>query len=96
MNDETDPYLQPTPDNIGLHSSAVPGHSDDLDDLLTKIEIACLFKKTPRTIENWMHSGLIPHIKLGNSVFFSRKAVLRHVQAKSAVRHTAREVRNGV
>ena len=42
--------------------------------LMTKKEVAQMFKRTPRTIEVWMRDGF-PHLKLGRSVFFRREAI---------------------
>ena len=41
----------------------------------TRAEVAKLFRKSTDTIDNWRVKGRLPFFKLGNSVFFPRKAI---------------------
>jgi excisionase family DNA binding protein len=49
---------------------------------LTKIEVARLLRRTTRTIENWVRSGRLPSIKLGErTILFDRETVLQAIRA---------------
>ena len=65
---------------------------DDDSELMTKAEVARLIRKTPRTVEKWMRDGVLPHMKIGASVLFSRLVVLSHLKQRFGVIHKAHEV----
>jgi excisionase family DNA binding protein len=57
-----------------------PLPSDVSSRLYTKIEIAKLLRKSPRTVDIWMADGTLPFLKVGKSVLFSWPAVLAKLQ----------------
>ena len=48
--------------------------------MLTKRELAARLKKTPRCIEQWMHKGYLPYIKIGHTVLFRWKSVVEQLE----------------
>ena len=54
----------------------------DMKDIgfVTKQDIAQRFHRTPRTIEVWMRTGVLPYFKVGRSVFFRLDDVERHFE----------------
>lgn len=55
------------------------------DEMLTKDELAAKCKVAPRTIENWMRDGYLPHLKIAKVVLFHWPTVLAHLQANFSV-----------
>ncbi len=56
-------------------ASAVP-----FEPFITKPEVARRLGKRVRTIDNWMHQGLLPYYKLGRSVAFKWSEVESHLE----------------
>ncbi len=52
---------------------------------ITKAEVAKRLKKTPRTIEYWQKKGIIPFVKVNQSVLFNWADVQRHLEANYRV-----------
>ena len=49
----------------------------------TKLEVAAHFQVTPRTIDQWMRTGLIPYWKIGHTVRFDLIAVTAMLNEKA-------------
>jgi len=65
------------------------GASDPDDrDILTRTEIARLFRVTLPTIHAWMNSGILPFHRMGGRVYFKKGEVLQAM--KSAKIHRLR------
>ena len=43
--------------------------------LLTKRELADVYRVSTRTVSNWMKSGVLPYLKVGRVVRFDRASV---------------------
>ena len=52
---------------------------------LTKREIVEFFNVTQRTIEVWMNRGLVPHLKIGQTVRFDLETVKAHMRENCQV-----------
>jgi excisionase family DNA binding protein len=52
-----------------------------IQNLLTKREVAELFRVSLRTVSNWMRCGIVPFIRIGSVVRFDRDAVRKAVEA---------------
>lgn len=52
------------------------------DEFLTKLDVAGLFKVTPRCVDQWMTAGILPYFKLGKTVRFSRESIQAHLNNK--------------
>ena len=48
---------------------------------LTRIEVADLFKVTPKTVRNWADDGKLTPFQTGRRVLYSREEVLRLLRA---------------
>jgi hypothetical protein len=48
--------------------------------LLTKIEVAKLLRKSTRTVEHWVNSGYISCIRISHSVLFDRKQLFEDLK----------------
>lgn len=57
--------------------------SDALPRLMTVEKIADYLQVKPSTINQWDHTGFIPHVKLGNRVRFRLSQVDRWVEKKA-------------
>jgi hypothetical protein len=53
--------------------------------LITKAEVAKRLKKTPRTIEYWQKKGIIPFVKINQSVLFNWPLVVKHLETHYGV-----------
>jgi len=56
--------------------------------LITKAEVARRLKKTPRTIEYWQKKGIIPFVKINQSVLFNWPLVVKHLETHYGVNHS--------
>ncbi len=45
-------------------------------------EFAELIGKSPKTVQNWVSNGDIPHIKVGSSIMFKKTSVAAWLAAK--------------
>ena len=52
-----------------------------IQNLLTKREVAELFRVSLRTVSNWMRRGIVPFIRIGSVVRFDPDAVRKAVEA---------------
>jgi excisionase family DNA binding protein len=52
------------------------------DEFLTKRRLAERLGVTKRTVERWLHDGLLPHLKVGTIVLFYWPDVVAHLRAK--------------
>ena len=52
-----------------------------IQNLLTKREVAELFRVSLRTVSNWMRCGIVPFIRIRSVVRFDRDAVRKAVEA---------------
>lgn len=52
-------------------------------EFLTKIEVAAMLRVSPRTLDTWLQRGIVPHIRLGRSVRFSRASLTRHLEVQT-------------
>jgi excisionase family DNA binding protein len=52
-------------------------------EFLTKREVAAMLRVSPRTLDTWLQRGLVPHIRLGRSVRFSRASLTRHLELQT-------------
>lgn len=50
------------------------------DEFITKDEVARRLRKTPRTIEKWQSTGVIPFIKIGTTVLYNWPDLGDHLQ----------------
>jgi excisionase family DNA binding protein len=50
-----------------------------VEGFITKTELARRLKKTTRTVDNWMSSGVLPYYKIGRSVNFKWSEVETHL-----------------
>jgi len=50
-----------------------------VEEFINKHEVARRLKKTTRTVDNWMSSGLLPYYKIGRSVSFRWSEVEQHL-----------------
>lgn len=62
-------------------NGAVPG----AESFMNKAEVAGRLRKTVRTVENWMESGILPYYKVGRSVVFRWSDIEAHLRAKCGV-----------
>ncbi len=46
---------------------------------ITKEEVARRIKKTVRTVEHWQRRGILPYVKVGQSVLFKWPVVEAHL-----------------
>ena len=58
---------------------------DEEKELLTKIELAARLKVNVRTIERWLHDGVLPQYKLGTVIRFHWPEVMARLKAKYRV-----------
>ena len=49
--------------------------------LLTKTQLAEQMCVQPRTIDNWMKVGLVPHLKIGKTVRFEFSSVMEKLKS---------------
>ena len=59
--------------------------------LITKAEVARRLKKTPRTVEYWQKKGIIPFVKVNQSVLFNWPVVVKHLETRFGVNQTLPE-----
>lgn len=52
---------------------------------MNKAEVAGRLRKTVRTVENWMESGILPYYKVGRSVVFRWSDIEAQLRAKCGV-----------
>ena len=52
------------------------------DELLTKQELAARLKVTVRTVENWQQEGLLPYLKISNTIRFYWPDVVAQLSGK--------------
>lgn len=52
-------------------------------EFLTKLEVASMLRVSPRTLDTWLQRGIVPHIRLGRSVRFSRASLTRHLELQT-------------
>jgi excisionase family DNA binding protein len=60
----------------------------DVPEVFTIAEVAEMFGRKPRTVRGWIADGLLPHLKIGRSVFVPADALAKMVEnaATKAVR----------
>ena len=58
--------------------------TDAAGEFLTKQELAARLKVTVRTVENWQQEGLIPHLKISNTIRFYWPEVVARLNGKLA------------
>ena len=60
----------------------------DVPEVLTIAQVADMFGRKPRTVRSWIADGLLPHLKIGRSVFVPADALAEMVAnaATKAVR----------
>ena len=46
------------------------GSAPVIEEYIGKIEVARRLRKQVRTIDNWMHRGILPYYKIGRTVAF--------------------------
>ena len=70
---------------------AAPKSQPSVPDYISKVDVALRFGKSVRTIEQWMHNGYLPHIKLGKgrraTVLFKWADIETHLKSKFGVGH---------
>jgi hypothetical protein len=57
----------------------------DVPEVLTIAKVAAMFGRKPRTVRGWIADGLLPHLKIGRSVFVPADALAEMV-ANAATR----------
>lgn len=50
-----------------------------MERLLTAKQVSELIEVKPSTVYQWVHAGLIPHVKLGKSVRFKKDELFRWI-----------------
>ena len=50
-----------------------------IEGYITKEEVARRIKKTVRTVEHWQRRGILPYVKVGQSVLFKWPVVEAHL-----------------
>lgn len=60
-----------------------PGELPTEAEFLTKIEVASMLRVSPRTLDSWLQRGILPHIRFGKSVRFSRASLTRHLEVQT-------------
>jgi predicted DNA-binding transcriptional regulator AlpA len=64
-------------------SSVENNNSVDTEILLTRFEVAALFKVSTVTLDKWKKAGLLPNsIKLAAKVYYLKKEILDMIKAK--------------
>ena len=48
-------------------------------EILTRPEAAAMLRISTRTLDVWCKCGLMPHVRIGRSVRFTRTAILNHL-----------------
>jgi excisionase family DNA binding protein len=64
----------------------------DVPQVFTIAEVADMFGRKPRTVRGWIADGLLPHLKVGRSVFVPADALAKMV-ADAAARTTRKPQR---
>lgn len=54
---------------------------------ITKAQLAKRLKKAPRTVEYWQKKGIIPYVKIGQSVLFNWAEVEQRLQTHFRICH---------
>jgi excisionase family DNA binding protein len=57
----------------------LPPAREELPDLLTAAEVAEIFRRSDRTIREWIRKGWLRQVKIGRSVFYLAEDVRRLV-----------------
>jgi len=50
------------------------------DELLSKKEVAARLRISPRTLDQWMHAGRVPFLKIAKSVRFRWSSVVEKLE----------------
>lgn len=57
------------------------GHSNDPEPILDrKQKFAQRASVSPRTVDNWLHNKIIPHIRIGRAVLIPWREALEHLR----------------
>lgn len=65
-----------SPDEPNDHAPDQPAERRLRPALMTTSEVAELFRRTDRTIRNWVRAGLLAPVRVGRAVFFREADVL--------------------
>ena len=75
----------PTADGEQPQPAAENSYQNACGEYLTKLELAGLLQKTPRTIDAWMARGYLVYVKLGRTVLFHRPTIEKHLAERFTI-----------
>lgn len=58
------------------------GEPPDLDRLYTFADVTRLFRRSPRTIRNWVSQGRLTAVRVGPAVYFLRREIDRLISGR--------------
>ena len=78
-----DMHIENKTENDEQNSEGIPENSEDETKLLTRQEVADIFKITLPTLADWEKKGEIPKaVRIGNRVYFKHSEIINHINSK--------------